>query len=43
MRVVRFSLGRTTTDAEISRVLEILPGIVARVRDAALTPVEARP
>ena len=34
MRVVRFSLARTTTDSEISRVLEVLPGVVARVRDA---------
>jgi cysteine desulfurase len=29
---VRFSLGPSTTDAEIDRVLAILPGIVARVR-----------
>jgi len=34
MRVVRFSLARTTTGSEISRVLEVLPGVVARVRDA---------
>ena len=29
---LRFSLSRETTEAEISRVLEILPGIVAEVR-----------
>jgi cysteine desulfurase len=29
---VRFSLGPSTTDDEIDRVLAILPGIVARVR-----------
>jgi cysteine desulfurase len=32
--VVRFSLSRDTTDAEIERVLEILPGVVADVRGA---------
>jgi cysteine desulfurase len=29
---VRFSLGRTTTSAEIDRVLAVLPGIVERAR-----------
>jgi cysteine desulfurase len=29
---VRFSLGRTTTRAEVERVLAILPGIVSRAR-----------
>jgi cysteine desulfurase len=33
--VVRFSLSRNTTDAEIDRVLEILPGVVADVRGAS--------
>jgi cysteine desulfurase len=33
--VVRFSLSRQTTAAEISRALEILPGIVADVRAAS--------
>jgi cysteine desulfurase len=33
--VVRFSLSRDTTDAEIARVLEIFPGIVSEVRGAA--------
>ena len=33
--VVRFSLSRDTADAEIERVLEILPGIVADVRAAS--------
>lgn len=31
---VRFSLGASTTDAEIARVAAVLPGIVARVRAA---------
>lgn len=42
MRVVRFSLGRTTTEDEIERVLDILPGVVARVRGAAVA-AEVRP
>jgi len=43
MRVVRFSLARTTTDSEISRVLEVLPRVVARVRDAvSVDTVEGR-
>jgi cysteine desulfurase len=29
---VRFSLGRTTTEDEITRVLEVLPDIVERAR-----------
>jgi cysteine desulfurase len=29
---VRFSLGRSTTDAEVARVLEVLPAIVERAR-----------
>jgi cysteine desulfurase len=47
MRVVRFSLGRTTTEDEIVRVLEVLPGVVEkvrragrRVRDVAPAPME---
>ena len=32
---VRITMGRTTTEAEIDRLLEILPAIVARVRGAA--------
>jgi cysteine desulfurase len=43
MRVVRFSLGPTTTEDEILRVLEMLPAVVARVRESALAAVEARP
>ncbi len=31
---LRFSLGRTTTEAEVERVLEVLPGVVERVRGA---------
>ncbi|NJK74840.1 MAG: cysteine desulfurase NifS, partial [Microcoleus sp. SU_5_6] len=30
---IRFSLSRHTTDAEIDRVLEVMPGIVQRLRD----------
>jgi cysteine desulfurase len=37
---LRLSLGRWTTDADIDRVLEVLPGIVARLR--AMSPVWAR-
>lgn len=33
--VVRFSLSRSTTDSELTRVLEALPGIVARARQVA--------
>jgi len=39
---LRLALGRTTTEAEIDQLLEVLPGIVARVRaaaGAALAPV----
>jgi len=32
---IRFSVGRNTTDEEIDRVLEVLPGVVERVRAAA--------
>jgi cysteine desulfurase len=42
-RVVRFSLSRQTTDAEIARVLEVLPGLVREVRGAALPACAGRP
>jgi tRNA (5-methylaminomethyl-2-thiouridylate)-methyltransferase len=29
---IRISVGRTTTDAEIDRLLDVMPGVVARVR-----------
>ena len=32
---VRFSLGRWTTEAEIDRVIEILPGLVSKLRSAS--------
>jgi len=32
---IRFSVGRNTTEEEIDRVLEVLPGVVERVRAAA--------
>ena len=38
---VRFSLGAGTTEAEIDRVLDLLPGLVQRVREAALGRPEA--
>ena len=34
--VVRFSLSRLTTEAEVARVLDLLPGIVSQVREASL-------
>ncbi len=34
---VRFSLGRCTTDQEIDRVLEVLPGVVSKLRAASPT------
>ncbi len=34
---VRFSLGRGTTDAQIDRALDLLPGILAALRGAGLT------
>lgn len=30
---IRFSLGRKTTEADIDRVLEVLPGIIKRIRE----------
>ena len=41
---VRISLGWTTTDADIDALLEVMPGIVARVRAAGdqLPPAGAR-
>jgi len=36
--VVRFSLGRTTTEAEIARVVELLPSAVADARGAVPEP-----
>ncbi len=41
--VVRFSLSRQTTDAEIARVLEILPGLVGEVRAAAAASCAGSP
>ncbi|HEX9009128.1 MAG TPA: aminotransferase class V-fold PLP-dependent enzyme, partial [Holophagaceae bacterium] len=35
---VRFSLGRSTTDAQIDRVLALLPGIVEELRRFSLSP-----
>ncbi len=37
---VRFSLGRGTSDAQIDRVLELLPGIVVALRAAGLSIVK---
>jgi cysteine sulfinate desulfinase/cysteine desulfurase-like protein len=30
---VRFSLGTTSTDAEVDHVLAVVPGVVARLRN----------
>jgi cysteine desulfurase len=38
---LRFSLGRTTTDADIDRALEIIPRIIAKLR--ALQPMGGSP
>ena len=35
---IRFSVGRDTTEQEIDHVLEVLPGVVERVRAAQLSP-----
>jgi cysteine desulfurase len=40
MSAARFSLGRGTTEAEIEYVLEVLPGVVERLR--AFSPVASR-
>jgi cysteine desulfurase len=29
---IRFSLSRYTTDAEVDRTLEVLPGVIAKLR-----------
>ena len=34
---IRFSLSRYTTDAEVERALEVLPGVIGRLR--AVLPV----
>ena len=34
---LRFSMGRETTEEDIDRVLEVLPGIIARLR--AMSPM----
>jgi cysteine desulfurase len=39
--VVRFSLSRETTEAEIERVLEVLPGAVADARSVPVVPAAA--
>ncbi|HYX22421.1 MAG TPA: aminotransferase class V-fold PLP-dependent enzyme, partial [Thermoanaerobaculia bacterium] len=39
--VVRFSLSRETTEAEVARVLEILPAAVADARGGTLAPAAA--
>jgi cysteine desulfurase len=39
---IRFSLGAATTDAEIQRVLDLLPGVVERLRAANVQGIGAR-
>jgi cysteine sulfinate desulfinase/cysteine desulfurase-like protein len=36
---LRFSLGLFSTDAEVERVLEVLPGLVAKLRGLTHRPV----
>ncbi|HEY0117855.1 MAG TPA: cysteine desulfurase family protein [Cellulomonas sp.] len=38
---LRFSLGHTSTDSDVDRVLQVLPGVVARARAAGLVAVHA--
>lgn len=38
---LRFSLGHTSTDDDVDRVLEVLPGVVERARAAGLVAVHA--
>jgi len=38
---IRFSLGAANTDAEVDRTLEVLPGIVAKLRSLTRTPARA--
>lgn len=35
---LRFSLGRTSTDADVDRLVEVLPAVVARARRAGMSP-----
>ena len=36
---VRFTLGRTTTDADVDRALAVVPRAVARLRDGGSGPL----
>jgi cysteine desulfurase len=38
---IRFSLGMGSTDADVDRVLSVLPGIVEKLRSLSRTPVRA--
>jgi cysteine desulfurase len=38
---IRFSLGSSNTDAEIDRVITVLPGIVDKLRSLTRTPARA--
>jgi cysteine desulfurase len=38
---IRFSLGAANTDADVDRVIEVLPGIVEKLRNLTRTPVRA--
>jgi cysteine desulfurase len=39
---VRFSFSRMNTDAEVDRVLAVLPGVIRRLQEAPMTPEELR-
>jgi cysteine desulfurase len=38
---IRFSLGATNTEAEVDRVVEVLPGLVDKLRSLTRAPVRA--
>jgi cysteine desulfurase len=40
---LRFSLGSTTSDADVDRVLAVLPGAVSKLRSLTARPVRTRP
>jgi cysteine desulfurase len=38
---IRFSLGAATSEADVDRVVAVLPGIVEKLRNLTRTPVRA--
>jgi cysteine desulfurase len=39
---VRFSFSRMNTDAEVDRVLAVLPGVIRSLQEAPMSPEELR-